>query len=75
MLENNLSIIALVLTICLFLFFMTIYIYNKRELQFLKEIIKLNNELEHNVQEEKEKRISSLIEPLTNELQKLQAIP
>ena len=73
MLENNLATIALVLTICLFLFFVTIYIYNKRELQFLKERIKLNNELEHNVQEEKEKRIFSLIEPLTNELQKLQA--
>ena len=72
MLGNNLSMLILVLIICIFLLLVTIYIYNKRELQFLKERIKYNKEIDSNEQEAREKRISSLIEPLTNELQKLQ---
>ena len=72
MLGNNLSMLILVLIICIFLLLVTIYIYNKRELQFLKERIKYNKEIDSNEQEAREKRISSLIEPLTNELQRLQ---
>ena len=72
MLGNNLSMLILVFIICIFLLLVTIYIYNKRELQFLKERIKYNKEIDSNEQEAREKRISSLIEPLTNELQKLQ---
>ena len=72
MLENNLTIILLIFIILIFLISMIIYIYNKRELDFLKDRIKYNKEIESNEQDAREKRISSLLEPLTNELEKLQ---
>ena len=72
MLENNLTTIALALSLFLFLLFIVLYIYNKRELYFLKERIKYGNDIEQNQHDERENRIASLLEPLSNELQRLQ---
>ena len=69
--ELNLFIMIGTGIICLLIFSFIIYIMQKRGNELLEEKInnnKINNETEL---EYRERRLSSLVEPLTNELQKL----
>ena len=72
MLENIFLIILIIILAFFFLFFLFWFFFIRREFQFLKDHIKIRKEIENIQDEEREKRIFSLLNPLTTELQKLQ---
>ena len=72
MLENIFLIILITILAFFFLFFLFWLFFIRREFQFLKDHIKIRKEIENIQDEEREKRIFSLLNPLTTELQKLQ---
>ena len=72
MIEINLFIILGTTIICLLVFILVIYFFQKKGYELLEEKIKNNKILDEADSESREKRISELINPIAQELKNLQ---
>jgi len=71
--ETNLFIILATTIVCLLIFSLIIYIVQKKGYELFEEKVKNNKILTETESEQREKRISNLIDPIAQELKKLQS--
>ena len=70
--EINLFIILATTIVCLLIFTLIIYMIHKKDYELFEEKIKNNKILNETDSEQRERRISELINPIAQELKKLQ---